>query len=297
MRGGVRLRADEYIKERAKKWIFPWQILKDMDVQARERDPSASGHPEYSSRSAQVTYRSRAFARACSQGRLRFLGEPKSGRLAVVPSLLENSPYLITECLMAGLPLVATDVGGTAELVHPSDATRILAQPNPKSLAALLRPILQEVRAEQRTGRGHRVYPTAAVSCSRPTPRRELKNSSLLRCTAGARARTGGCCDGSGEDLGRLAPHAGARLAHRPPAAACPLSVRVRLCRPSECPSFSHGPRPFFLQLNEIKAEPSKSLQQSSIVTGTPLARPPASSPAATPVGGDAHQHHQLLTA
>lgn len=37
-------------------------------------------------------------------------------------------------------------MGGTAELVHPSDASRVLAQPNPKSLAALLRPILQEAR-------------------------------------------------------------------------------------------------------------------------------------------------------
>lgn len=35
MRGGVTIRADEYIKMRAKKWTFPWQILKDMDVQAR----------------------------------------------------------------------------------------------------------------------------------------------------------------------------------------------------------------------------------------------------------------------
>jgi hypothetical protein len=26
---------DEYIKQRAKKWKFPWQILKDMDTQAR----------------------------------------------------------------------------------------------------------------------------------------------------------------------------------------------------------------------------------------------------------------------
>jgi hypothetical protein len=35
MEGGVRVRTDEYIKQRAKKWKFPWQILKDMDTQAR----------------------------------------------------------------------------------------------------------------------------------------------------------------------------------------------------------------------------------------------------------------------
>lgn len=44
MRGGVTIRADDYIKERAKKWTFPWQILKDMDVQARHRRHRETRH-------------------------------------------------------------------------------------------------------------------------------------------------------------------------------------------------------------------------------------------------------------
>lgn len=55
-------------------------------------------------------------------------------------------PGSVTSGRSVLLPQVATDVGGTAELVHPSDASRVLAQPNPKSLAGLLRPILQEAR-------------------------------------------------------------------------------------------------------------------------------------------------------
>jgi hypothetical protein len=59
MRGGLRVKMDDYIKQRAKKWKFPWQILKDMDAQARI-DYMRSG-----------------------------------ARLAILPSLMENSPYTV----------------------------------------------------------------------------------------------------------------------------------------------------------------------------------------------------------
>ncbi|KAI9031333.1 hypothetical protein DFJ74DRAFT_764412 [Hyaloraphidium curvatum] len=39
-----------------------------------------------------------------------------TGRVAVVPSLVDNSPYTVLECLAAGVPLLASDSGGTAEL-------------------------------------------------------------------------------------------------------------------------------------------------------------------------------------
>ena len=108
MKGGVRVRTDEYIKQRAKKWKFPWQILKDMDTQARF-DYLAGGN-----------------------------------RLAVLPSNMENSAYTVLECLVMGIPLVASDVGGTSELVHPDDAGRILTEPTPKPLAKRIREILRE---------------------------------------------------------------------------------------------------------------------------------------------------------
>lgn len=43
------------------------------------------------------------------------------GRLAVIASTTENSPYTVLECLGAGIPFVANDVGGVAELIHVDD--------------------------------------------------------------------------------------------------------------------------------------------------------------------------------
>jgi len=43
--------------------------------------------------------------------------------LAVIPSILDNSPLMVTECLDWGIPLITTDIGGTGELIaaesHP----------------------------------------------------------------------------------------------------------------------------------------------------------------------------------
>ena len=50
---------------------------------------------------------------------LEYLSRP--GVLAVMPSLAENSPCVVAECLIAGVPFVATDSGGTAELVAEAD--------------------------------------------------------------------------------------------------------------------------------------------------------------------------------
>jgi glycosyltransferase involved in cell wall biosynthesis/GT2 family glycosyltransferase len=40
-------------------------------------------------------------------------------RLAVMPSLIENSTMAVYEALVHRIPFLATDVGGTAELIHP----------------------------------------------------------------------------------------------------------------------------------------------------------------------------------
>jgi len=108
LKGGVRAKTDEYIKQRSKKWKFPWQILKDMETQARL---------DYMSHGA---------------------------RLAVLPSLMENAPATIVECLMAGIPVLASDVGGTREVVAPEDRARILVKPNPKALSKRIREVLKE---------------------------------------------------------------------------------------------------------------------------------------------------------
>ena len=54
----------------------------------------------------------------------------KPGRLAVLPSLQENSSLAVTECLHAGIPFVAAATGGTPELVAPEDRARALVPPD-----------------------------------------------------------------------------------------------------------------------------------------------------------------------
>lgn len=53
-----------------------------------------------------------------------YLSRP--GRLAVIPSLLENASIAVTECLHAGIPFVAAATGGTPELIDPADHGRVL---------------------------------------------------------------------------------------------------------------------------------------------------------------------------
>jgi glycosyltransferase involved in cell wall biosynthesis len=67
---------------------------------------------------------------------LAYLQQP--GRVAVIASLVENSPYTVLECVLKRIPFIAADVGGIGELVHPEDRLRALFQPSPAALAASL---------------------------------------------------------------------------------------------------------------------------------------------------------------
>lgn len=64
---------------------------------------------------------------------LRFLTTRRC--LAVVPSTVENSPYTVYECLMAGIPVIARNVGGIAELYEPRCRATHLFDDNPAQLA------------------------------------------------------------------------------------------------------------------------------------------------------------------
>jgi glycosyltransferase involved in cell wall biosynthesis len=60
------------------------------------------------------------------------------GTLAVMPSLLDNSPNTVSECIEHRIPFVATDTGGIAELVAERDRERVLTRPAGPDLAAAL---------------------------------------------------------------------------------------------------------------------------------------------------------------
>ncbi|MCD6034322.1 MAG: glycosyl transferase family 2 [Rickettsiales bacterium] len=63
------------------------------------------------------------------------------GTLAVVASLLENSPYVVMEVLAYGIPAIVSASGGTEELIAP-ESPAITFQPNAEALAARLKETL-----------------------------------------------------------------------------------------------------------------------------------------------------------
>jgi glycosyltransferase involved in cell wall biosynthesis len=65
-----------------------------------------------------------------------------SGSLVVMPSLQDNSPNAVYECLEHGIPFIASNVGGVAELIAPEDHPRVLVEPTAESIAAALRRVL-----------------------------------------------------------------------------------------------------------------------------------------------------------
>lgn len=59
-------------------------------------------------------------------------------RLAVMPSIIENSSLAVYEAAICGIPFVASDSGGTPELVKPSDRPHVLCAAHPVFLAEKL---------------------------------------------------------------------------------------------------------------------------------------------------------------
>lgn len=64
-------------------------------------------------------------------------------RLAVMPSIIENSSMAIYEAAICAIPTVATDVGGNAELIDPRDHAAVLCRPHPVELADRLEEALR----------------------------------------------------------------------------------------------------------------------------------------------------------
>ena len=73
-----------------------------------------------------------------------YLLQPHSGRLAVMPSRSDNSPYTVQEALVYGIPFLASDVGGIAELIDERDRAASTFRPTPASLTARLEQVMRE---------------------------------------------------------------------------------------------------------------------------------------------------------
>lgn len=65
-------------------------------------------------------------------------------RIAVMPSIIENSTMTVYECLVHRIPFLATRVGGTPELIAEEHHADTLVAPHPEPLADALERILAE---------------------------------------------------------------------------------------------------------------------------------------------------------
>ncbi|HKN02303.1 MAG TPA: glycosyltransferase [Candidatus Binataceae bacterium] len=97
-----------YISDRSKRWSVPWHIVSNK-------------------------YQSNA---------IEYLKVP--GRVAVICSLSENSPNTVLECVGAGIPFLASNVGGIPEIIAPADREHVCFAPRPDILADRIRSILKE---------------------------------------------------------------------------------------------------------------------------------------------------------
>jgi len=70
------------------------------------------------------------------------------GGIAVIPSLADNSPMTVIECMRAGIPFIASRTGGIPEIVNPKDQATVLFDPDPISLADKLLEIMEGSRPQ-----------------------------------------------------------------------------------------------------------------------------------------------------
>jgi glycosyltransferase involved in cell wall biosynthesis len=66
----------------------------------------------------------------------------RPGTLAIIPSLHDNSPNTIYECLEERIPFIVSNTGGAPELIAPEDHAGVLFDPAPEALARTLERLL-----------------------------------------------------------------------------------------------------------------------------------------------------------
>jgi len=74
------------------------------------------------------------------KGALEYLHEP--ARVAVMPSIVDNTPYTVYECLVSSIPFIASDIPSIASIIAPEDRADVLFEPNAVSLALKLADVL-----------------------------------------------------------------------------------------------------------------------------------------------------------
>jgi glycosyltransferase involved in cell wall biosynthesis len=98
--------------------------------------------------------RARLEAAAASHGlsgRVLFIGQVSDVRpyyaaadALALPSHTEGSPYVLLEAMAAGLPVVATSVGGVPEMVADGESALLVPARDPRAMAAALARVLTD---------------------------------------------------------------------------------------------------------------------------------------------------------
>jgi glycosyltransferase involved in cell wall biosynthesis len=91
-------------------------------------------------RSANWSFRVRLLSDFDSEQAIAYLKQ--GNKLAVMPSLADNSPCVIYECMEAGIPFVITRGSGSEEILHPECRPQLTVEPNALALAERLEEIL-----------------------------------------------------------------------------------------------------------------------------------------------------------
>jgi glycosyltransferase involved in cell wall biosynthesis len=104
----------------------------------------------------------------------------RTGTLAVMPTLHENSPNTVYECLEHGIPFIASDVGGIPELIAPDDRRHTLFEPTADGVGRALRRVLES----------RQVPPPARAAFAPDEPARRWEDVVALRPTRAAVGET-----------------------------------------------------------------------------------------------------------
>jgi glycosyltransferase involved in cell wall biosynthesis len=108
------------------------------------------------------------------QGRVSLLGVKPAravlphGRIAVVPSLAESLPYVVLEAAAAGLPVIATRVGGIPEIFGPT-AQHLVPPADSAALGAAMQEALDDPAAARAQMRVRLEHVQAEFSLARMT--------------------------------------------------------------------------------------------------------------------------------
>jgi glycosyltransferase involved in cell wall biosynthesis len=93
-------------------------------------------------RSANWPFRVRLLTKLDQEQALRYLSQP--GRLAVMPSLADNSPCVVYECMEAGIPFVTTLGSGADELIDPTCWNDVMVNSNVKALTDKIAAVIEK---------------------------------------------------------------------------------------------------------------------------------------------------------